>query len=122
MDDGSAKIIHPSWRKNIYSIEGRNSTKISQIKLSVCGFDDESNNNAIDILNKNFGLSFDLYLERSKKQNKSYPVLCVSGKTQIDLFIEIVRPHIIPSMEYKINHPTTFYNFSLEETERNDNS
>ena len=57
MDDGSAKLIHPIWRKNKYNVSDRPDYKLNQIKFAVCSFDEKSNTNAIDILKKNFGLN-----------------------------------------------------------------
>jgi recombination protein RecA len=114
MDDGSAKISHPKWRKNLYDINGRQDHKLAQLNLATCCFSIEDNKKAIDILNQKFNLPFSLVFDRE------YPMLYLNGKDNLNRFKDLISPYVIPSMQYKINHPTSFLISSPEETERND--
>lgn len=120
MDDGTAKLAHSKRRKNLCNISGRSDYRMSQLNLATCCFSIETNNKIRDILLQKFGLQFSLVLAKNKKQDKEYPMLYLNGKDNLDKFKDIVSPYIIPSMQYKINHPTSFIDSSPEETERND--
>ena len=112
-DDGSACIVKPKWRKQIYKIEGRPSHKVSQFRLATQGFSEKDAQNAIYMLNELFGLPWQYNLNKDGQ-----PGLFLNGIESMDTFKSMLLPIIPDCMKYKLDHPTSFLYDSPEETER----
>jgi hypothetical protein len=114
-DDGSACIVHPKWRKNKNNISGRPDYKVSQFRIASHGFLVEDVDDAIVVLNRNFGLPWKYGIN-----NKNQPFMFLNGIENLENMKRILLPLIPECMKYKINHPTSFLYNSPEETERED--
>jgi predicted transposase YbfD/YdcC len=100
MDDGN-RNIHWCLRK-----DGLKSISSRCLVLNTQGFSFEENEIIKEYFNKRWDINIKIYKQRNK------PVLNMNA-TNSKKLIEIIKPHIIPSLEYKIDlmynvtHPMT---------------
>lgn len=90
MDDGSLNksySVNKSGRRRIYRRE---------IYLHTCSFSLEENQMLVNMIYEKFGIRFRVF------RNGKYYRLQI-GAIEANKFIEIVKPYIIPTMQYKIN-------------------
>jgi len=75
---------------------GKNRTrKYPRVSLSTCGFTYEDNESLRDWLNRTYFLHFHINLN-------PYPILRLGREYEVNRFLDIVRPYIIPSMARKL--------------------
>lgn len=91
MDDGS---LVKSYRNNK---SGKRIIYRRQIYLSTCGFTLEENQLLVRYLKERFNLNFDIQL--NSKKTGYYRLRC--GANEANKLLEIVKPYVVPCMEYK---------------------
>lgn len=90
MDDGylyKGYSVNKSGRRRIYRRE---------ITLSTCGFSLEENQFLAEFIKERFDIEF-----KVRKDGKYYRLRM--GAIESNKFLEIVKPYIVPCMEYKLN-------------------
>lgn len=90
MDDGCLQksySVNKGGRRRIYR---------RQIFLNTCSFTLEENQILIELIKERFGITF-----RVKLFGNYYRLFI--GATEANPFIELVRPYIVPCMEYKLD-------------------
>lgn len=67
------------------------------VEMALCSFTEEDNNFLIDLLYKKFNLKFSM-----RKTKRGHIMLRLYRKEYIAKFIELIKPYILPTLEYKI--------------------
>lgn len=100
MDDGS-RNIHWHTRK-----DGLKSVSSRVLNINTQGFSFEENETIQKYFSDKWSISVKIYKQRNK------PIICITSENA-NKFVEIIEPHIIPSLQYKIDllhnvtHPFT---------------
>ena len=95
MDDGS---LSKRWG---YNKTGRRRIHSRRVYINTCGFSLEENNLLRDFVEERFGVQFRVARNGEYKGKAYYRLMC--GAKEANRFFDIVRPFVIPSMQYKID-------------------
>lgn len=95
MDDGSLSKSRSYNKSGKYRIASR------RIYLNTCDFSLEENELLCDFVEKRFGIKF--YPNKAGEYQGRVYYRLVAGAQQANRFFDIIRPFIIPSMEYKLD-------------------
>lgn len=77
---------------------GRNK---NQAFIYTSGYTLEENERFSKILWEKFGIESNVIVKKDNKRNKEYPYIYIKT-TSFEGFIEVIRPHIIPNLSYKL--------------------
>lgn len=100
MDDGSLTKSYRTGKTGVRFIANRT------LWLNTCGFTIEDNKLIIDFFKANYDIEFKLQAKTKIKGKQYYSLRTNAGNA--NKFIELVKPYIVPSMQYKIDMEYTY--------------